>query len=846
MKLDLFDFQHTAARATLEAVTAAFDRYRSAKVTTSIPLIAPTGAGKTVIAAAVLEALVAGSPDYDLAPVSRPVVLWFSHDPELNRQTRERLEAHSEVLNGRVKIIDSHFSAARLDPGHVYLLNAQKLSAGNHLVREKGDNTGYTIYDILDNTLADPDTNLLFVVDEAHQGQREAAAGKDSDTVVSRLINGHGKAPAMPVVLGMSATAERFEQAMRSTSERLPVKAVEVPVEEVQASGLLKDTIVLDTRGEEGRYDLSFVQLGAERLKEVTRAWQQHSRRTGDRAVIPLMVLQLPATPKPEEVAGLMDALITTYPDLHAGSFAHARQTHTEWDLGRYRVPYIAPTSVQHADDVRVLLVQEAVTTGWDCPRAEVLVSLKTAAEHTYITQLIGRLLRTPLARRIEGDDVLNAAFAVLPRFDADTLDSIVQRLEHGSVDTETGEKIPGRDVVLNPVTLTRNEHIEDCDQVVEVLETLPSYRLPGVQRHPLTRMYTLASQLAIDFPDVAPFAEVNAALCRVVDFEIETHREEFDAALHDVLHVDVHTTFVDRMTGQTRSTTRSRRANAAAVDAAYSGAKRVFPELANRYVKYLLVHDSQAPEGLEEGIRQAVATISAAASIRGIVDAVYAAARAQVTTLYEKNRARITTRPELREKYDAIRLMSDRPEPVGLSLPTSLVAGRGSSEVPVPTFAKHLLADSHGQAPVQLNAWEQTVIEAELAHDFTVGWYRNPSSSGRESLGVPWVREDGSEAILRPDFLVFSRSGDDVGVSIIDPHGTHLTDALPKLRGLSAYAKQHGHLYSRIDSIARVGETLRAIDHKDARVQEALVAEQVSVEALFQDERLSNWHSNL
>ena len=47
------------------------------------------------------------------------------------------------------------------------------------------------------------------------------------------------------------------------------------------------------------------------------------------------------------------------------------------------------------------VLFKEALTTGWDCPRAEVMFSQRVAGDHTYIAQLIGRMVRTPLARRI-------------------------------------------------------------------------------------------------------------------------------------------------------------------------------------------------------------------------------------------------------------------------------------------------------------------------------------------------------------------------------------------------------------------------------------------------------------
>ena len=50
---------------------------------------------------------------------------------------------------------------------------------------------------------------------------------------------------------------------------------------------------------------------------------------------------------------------------------------------------YIEPQRVQDAKHVRVLLAKSAISTGWDCPRAEVLVSMRPAKDRTHITQLL-------------------------------------------------------------------------------------------------------------------------------------------------------------------------------------------------------------------------------------------------------------------------------------------------------------------------------------------------------------------------------------------------------------------------------------------------------------------------
>lgn len=55
--------------------------------------------------------------------------------------------------------------------------------------------------------------------------------------------------------------------------------------------------------------------------------------------------------------------------------------------------------------------------------------------------------------------------------------------------------------------------------------------------------------------------------------------------------------------------------------------------------------------------------------------------------------------------------------------------------------------------------------------------------------------------------------------MDIVDPHGTHLSDALPKLRGLAHYAAAHGGNYRRIEAVAESNGKMRVLDFKRADV---------------------------
>ena len=71
--------------------------------------------------------------------------------------------------------------------------------------------------------------------------------------------------------------------------------------------------------------------------------------------------------------------------------------------------------------------------------------------------------------------------------------------------------------------------------------------------------------------------------------------------------------------------------------------------------------------------------------------------------------------------------------------------------------------------------------------------------------------------------FCFFAEEDGQVVADIVDPHGLHLADALPKLQGLAVYAQVHADFYRRIESVAEVKGKLRVLDMTDGKVREAV-----------------------
>lgn len=139
------------------------------------------------------------------------------------------------------------------------------------------------------------------------------------------------------------------------------------------------------------------------------------------------------------------------------------------------------------------------------------------------------------------------------------------------------------------------------------------------------------------------------------------------------------------------------------------------------------------------------------------------------------------------------------------------------------PTWKKHLLCDKDGKYPAELNEWERAVVEAECKRPGFLFWYRNPQQPGQSSLGVAY-KEDDEYKIVRPDFIFFSEQDGKVVADIVDPHGIHLADALPKLRGMAEYAQTHAAAYRRMVAVAEVNGKLRALNLTDVATQQAIL----------------------
>jgi len=864
VKFTLKDYQDEAVLDVLTNLGKAARRWREDGDLHAFSLSATTGAGKTVMAAAVFEALFHGDDSYDVEPDPSAVVLWFSDDPSLNEQTRFRLlEAADRIGFADLVVVQNTFNAEMFDPGKVYFLNTQKLGRNSLLTRGhdayeeaaqhgqdtlpemRPDGRTYTIWDTIRNTIEDPERTLYLVLDEAHRGMGASGrAARDArSTIVKRLINGDGTVPPIPIVWGISATVDRFRAAMAGADGRSTLPDVEVDTLRVQESGLLKDTVVLDIPDEAGQFDTVLVRRATDKLRDASDAWARYADAEGTDTVVPLMVLQVPNTPDPDDVGQALATVFDTWPELPTDAVAHVLGDHSTQTFGSFTVPHISPERVQESTWVRVLIAKDAISTGWDCPRAEVMVSFRPAKDRTHITQLLGRMVRTPLARRVPGNERLNAVDCLLPFFDTRTVTAVADALVHGTGDVRGDDAPPVRRVLVNPIEVTPNPDIGG--EVWDKLLSLPSQSLPQRTAKPVKRLTALAHELAVDglLPDAGKLA--HAEMHKVLDAARARYATEIAAARASVLTVEGKTLTAQLHTGTKTFDQFVADADLVVIEDAYRRAARVLsPDVARTYAERIADADDAA-DSIEDALLDAHATVAAL----GLVLDVKSYLDAEADTLARKwlSQHRVAIRALSHERQDAyrqLREMSVEPQDLDIAKPSSWLvpttARHGDTETALPRYRMHLLADGDGTFPLDRNEWEAAVLDRELARPGFAGWYRNPSRSSQDSLAIVY-EHGGRVRTLRPDFVFFTENADGtIGASIVDPHGHHLGDALPKLRGLAAYAERHGAHFQRIDAVARIGDTLRVLDLAEPSVR-AAVATAADAATLYQSNEASD-----
>ena len=882
MRFELKDFQVGAVKELYDVMRASCEGYYEHSTGTrrhpaSCSLCAPTGSGKTIISGAVIEGLLQGNDELELVPDERAAFLWVSDSPSLNRQTMLKFQDATELGVLSMEEMGPDFTQwhTRLEAGHVYFLNRQLLASGNTLVR--GGET-LTFWQLLRDTIDDPSTHLYMMLDEAHRGLGSNRSARGAETIYGKIIDGEDGSTPVPVVVGISATPKRFNEAMARARARTVQPPVVVSPKDVQESGLLKDKIVISVPTNGGAVESLYTRAACDALNDSTMLWAGWCAQNDVEAVVPLLVIQVPNSVEASTLASLC-LQVSDYVkglDPHA-SFAHVFGDVGLVNAGSFEIPRVEPEDVQRRTDIRVLFAKEAISTGWDCPRAEVIYSMRRHTDDQYVAQLIGRMVRTPLAQKVSVDK-LNAVTCYLPSFDPKAVGKVVDYLTKEGSDDYSGISPDPGSVIVTPVNVEWDEALDDRDSYTpsdeggldtpttrtapaaaaaatvvtpsEAGDAAPgvpfSEGSPGAPQPPLAQLRTGDVEVRASMPQSVRDAFVS--VCSRVRAESNATNWILGATTYagllsrhgiDTTEVNAMDAALAREIGDGISIHRER----------FEEARRSLVHVSTTRVelRYLAPDSVRTNESTEDAddytirnarrmadrtftklvaeeyfrsvykpgadIRAINADLAAAASVPGVRGGGGGRGRSRAQTPMKGEGSAVAQCDEL-GRADFEQQMNT------FGIPHTVYLRAPTKDIQnleYEGFPKHVVNDPETHlAYVKLEDYEKDVLRTELARPYVRAWYRNPPHGLPEHTLSVVYRFEGSRRAMHPDFIMFDDVAGGVMPSIVDPHGTWLPDALGKLKGMCAHANEFGKSYARIWSIDRVDGRYMYLDLKD------------------------------
>lgn len=531
MKIELFPFQKVALARLRQSVATALGNYQSTHTPQVVSYTAPTGAGKTIVMSALIEAIYYGDENYP--EQNDAIFIWLSDSPQLNEQSRLKIDLKADKirLNQCTVISDDSFDMEMLEDGQIYFLNTQKLSKSSNLTKHS-DGRQYTIWETLSNTVREKGERIYFVIDEAHRGAQGARDLTKNTTIMQKFLKGSDPdaLPPMPLVIGMTATPQRFNrlaEGIQSTTHYVKTTA-----DEVRASGLLKDRIII-TYPEHSGNDMAVLQAATDEWRQKCEHWYQYCYEQHYGQVNPILVIQVQNGSGNQISATDLDECLRIMEERLGDRFLEGQVVHAFGEgtptlqIGGLNVPYCEPSRIADDKRIKVVFFKETLTTGWDCPRAEVMMSFRRAVDHTYIAQLLGRMIRTPTQQHINVDETLNDVHLYLPQFNRDTVFDVVKALQdeegatiptdieaeemgHGSYDTlslrptyQSQPRQPGRDKNVNPNQISMFDILSGDDS---------SKKQPSGEGVPTAPEQNASQHSATPEPDTQPVAQESPA----------------------------------------------------------------------------------------------------------------------------------------------------------------------------------------------------------------------------------------------------------------------------------------------------------------------------------------------
>ena len=376
--MELKEFQLNAVKKLFEAMeTPARD----------IILKSPTGSGKTIILTYFMHQYIQSFP--------KTVFVWLTPGKgNLEEQSKAKMDKY--IHASQTKLL-SDVMTAGFEENDSCFINWEKLTKKGNNALKDSERTNFLEH--IQHALNDG-IRFVIIVDESHQNNTIKA-----DEIIQYFHTDK--------IIRCSATPKGIAKA----------EIIEIPEEEVIAAGLIKKMLVINQdfpQSIETENQTAFLlekALGKQR--ELRAAFLQ-----GGNDINPLIVIQIPN--KSETLQDGVERYLETQGLTYENGQLAVWLSDRHENLDGIDKPNAASSAV---------IIKQAVATGWDCPRAHILVKLRDNMDETFEIQTIGRIRRMPEAKHYQ-NDLLDSCY--LYTFDEKFTAGVKMALDKGALNACT------------------------------------------------------------------------------------------------------------------------------------------------------------------------------------------------------------------------------------------------------------------------------------------------------------------------------------------------------------------------------------------------------------------------